>query len=243
MTTSSVSTDPPPLRVLPAAATCTLRVLAYCAVVALAVSVLFELLVVAAEVALFAALEGSLQRGAGRSVDLAATLLAVLAGIDALWLVVAGGLFIAWLYRARLNLEAAGVTGFRWARGWAIGGWLVPLAGLVIPYLVVSEVATGSDPRRQWWQRADQPERRSVLVVGWWAAWVSSSVVAWLAVRFDSSTADTAQQMLAGRTVSLLLSGLGLGTTCLAALLAALVVLRSTRHQSERAASAPVVEP
>src|SRR5262245_14862724 len=44
--------------------------------------------------------------------------------------------FIVWLYRARRNLAIWGILGLGWGPGWAIGGWFIPLANLLIPKLV-----------------------------------------------------------------------------------------------------------
>lgn len=59
---------------------------------------------------------------------------------DAITTLFAGIAFMAWLHRARVNLDGLGVVGLRWRPGWTIGGWLLPLANLVIPLLVVREV-------------------------------------------------------------------------------------------------------
>lgn len=58
----------------------------------------------------------------------------------------AGIAFVAWLYRARVNLDALGVPA-RWRPGWAIGGWFIPLANLIIPLRVVNEVDKATEHR------------------------------------------------------------------------------------------------
>jgi hypothetical protein len=72
--------------------------------------------------------------------------------------------FLIWLYQARENLDLRGETGMRWAKGWAIGGWFIPLADLVIPARVVGEVSARSRPGaiRSW----TMPR----VVTGWWIA-------------------------------------------------------------------------
>lgn len=52
--------------------------------------------------------------------------------------------FIVWLYRARNNLVHWGFAAMKWRPGWAIGGWLLPVANLVIPKLVVDTVWSAS---------------------------------------------------------------------------------------------------
>lgn len=65
--------------------------------------------------------------------------------LSVLSMIFAGIAFICWLHRARTNLDAFGGSYLKWGRGWTIGAWFVPLANLVIPILVVSEIdrATG----------------------------------------------------------------------------------------------------
>jgi hypothetical protein len=55
--------------------------------------------------------------------------------------------FLQWRYRARRGLDRLGATGLTWRPGWAIGGWFIPIANLVIPLLVVNEIDRAG-PRR-----------------------------------------------------------------------------------------------
>lgn len=61
-----------------------------------------------------------------------------------------GVLFLTWLWRARLAAEARGDRQ-RLARGWTIGAWFVPGANLVLPLLVVEDVAGKTFAVRAWW--------------------------------------------------------------------------------------------
>jgi hypothetical protein len=90
--------------------------------------------------------------------------------------------FIVWLFQARENLDLRGATGLTWSKGWAIGGWFVPLANFVIPVLVVAEVYRRSDD-------AGRARGIPALVGAWWAMLVLS------AFRFTITT------MEAGRPV------------------------------------------
>ena len=83
-------------------------------------------------------------------------------------------LFIVWMWRAAKNNEALGRDHPRLGSGWAIGGWFIPLANLVIPVLVLQDLWRGSAaqiPRGDMrWRITD----RSALVGWWWAALVVS---------------------------------------------------------------------
>jgi hypothetical protein len=65
---------------------------------------------------------------------------------------------IVWCYRARTNVTAMGAQA-KFARWWSIGAWLIPLVNLVMPALVVKDIAGNSAPRRK---------GLTVLTVGWW---------------------------------------------------------------------------
>lgn len=96
---------------------------------------------------------------------------AVLAGSWPMLLVriPAGVAFLVWLWRARVNAElVSGAAAHRRSRGWAVGGWFVPVANLWIPYQVVADVWRASSPR---WPATVAP------VTAWWALLLASTVV------------------------------------------------------------------
>ncbi|MFV2115112.1 DUF4328 domain-containing protein [Micromonospora sp. LOL_025] len=69
-------------------------------------------------------------------------------------------LVIIWTWRVRTNLEAFPGAVPTLSPAWAIAGWLVPLANLVVPARVVSDVA-----RNSLWRRTTP-----ALVGLWWTA-------------------------------------------------------------------------
>jgi hypothetical protein len=78
-------------------------------------------------------------------------------------------LFLAWLYRMRVNLRALGVRKPDYGRHWAVLGFLVPAVNFVRPYQVISEVCRASDPSvldRFEWKRVEPPR----LLLVWWAS-------------------------------------------------------------------------
>jgi hypothetical protein len=92
----------------------------------------------------------------------------VLAGLTVMGAVASAGLFIAWLYRARRNLDRIDGARPRWGHGWALAGWFIPVANAVVPGLVVADVADNSAVPRS---------RLSWLVLAWWSAFVAASIV------------------------------------------------------------------
>lgn len=82
--------------------------------------------------------------------------------------IVAGVLVIIWLYRARTNLEAFPGASPTLSGGWAIAGWFVPFANLVIPCRVMVSIARDSVRR----------SRTPWLVGIWWPSWLVYWLVA-----------------------------------------------------------------
>ena len=73
-----------------------------------------------------------------------------------------------WMHRAFRNLPALGAGPLTWSPGWAAGGWFVPGANLVVPYLVAREI---------WRQVQTDTERPWPLVQLWWTAWIAAGVL------------------------------------------------------------------
>jgi hypothetical protein len=69
--------------------------------------------------------------------------------------------FILWLYRAYQNTDAVSPGTRRYGRGWAIGGWFVPVLAWWRPKQVINDV----------WRAGGQSEP-SGLLAAWWTMWV-----------------------------------------------------------------------
>jgi Domain of unknown function (DUF4328) len=120
-----------------------------------------------------------------------------------------------WMHRAFRNLPALGARDLRWSPAWAAGGWFIPLANLVIPYLVTRElwIRAGGEPAPVW-----------PLLPAWWVAWVGAYILqvgSNLAGRFSRIGGDALG----------ILNDVGL---VLAGVLLILVVQRITRRQRTR---------
>jgi len=86
--------------------------------------------------------------------------------------------FVVWLRRARRGVDVPG-GGPVWASGWAVGRWLVPVARLVVPYLVVRDV-----------RRATGLAAGQVREGRWWASVLVTVSLAGLALIYDVVTSD-----------------------------------------------------
>jgi hypothetical protein len=83
--------------------------------------------------------------------------------------------FLVWLYSARRNVEVYGARHQHYAKGWAIGGWFVPVANAVVPLRVVIDILRDSKP---------DPSRRDFAVLAaWWPLLAISTVADLLSAR------------------------------------------------------------
>jgi hypothetical protein len=89
--------------------------------------------------------------------------------------------FIMWLFRSHRNLPALRAAPLTFSPGWTIAAWFIPLANLVVPYLVVQEVYRGSNPAGAG-DRLDRLGSGSLLVMLWWFLWVAANVVSTVGV-------------------------------------------------------------
>ena len=84
--------------------------------------------------------------------------------------------FLMWFYRAYRNLPALGNTHLAHAPSGAVGGWFVPIASLVVPCQIATEIWRGSDPKNidlKW----PQKPRAARFVGCWWGCFLLMCVV------------------------------------------------------------------
>jgi heme/copper-type cytochrome/quinol oxidase subunit 2 len=95
----------------------------------------------------------------------------------AIWLIVVlilGGIFlIVWLYRLRTDAEVFDPDRNHLSRGWAIGGWFVPIANLVLPFLVMRDVIRSV---RAYPDGSTREAALLPLTCVWWGLWVVGAI-------------------------------------------------------------------
>lgn len=98
-----------------------------------------------------------------------------LLGVFSLAATVVAVLTIVWWYQAYLVVERLDPPGRSWSAGWAIGGWFIPIANLIIPKMVLNEIDRASvvvdEGTSEWRQRRLLPAAN-----WWWAFWVFASL-------------------------------------------------------------------
>src|SRR3972149_3998302 len=99
-----------------------------------------------------------------------------LTGLFGLCGMVLAVLTIIWWYQSYQAIERAGVSGRSWSSGWAVGAWFIPLANLIIPRLVLSEIdrvsAAAEEGSLAW-----RPRPLLAPSSWWWGCFVVASVV------------------------------------------------------------------
>jgi hypothetical protein len=140
--------------------------------------------------------------------------------------------FIRWFRRSYRNLPALGATGLRYRSGWTIGSWFIPIVGLILPKRLANDIWRASDPDERpdqgtLWHGDDVP----ALYQWWWGFFVVSSLVDNASFRAElaADDIDGYRRAAAVAIVSNLLD-------IVAAVLAVLVVRRTTNRQEARAA-------
>jgi len=143
--------------------------------------------------------------------------------------------FLPWFFRAYRNLARFGIPDLRYAPGWAIGSWFIPIFNLFRPKQIANDIDRGSGPGAivndgTWHQRAV-----ARLLHWWWGIYIFDGVLGAIAgmviagASEDSSLTQTEalEQERAGYVLDVLASIAGIA----AIVLAILVIRRITRMQ------------
>ncbi|MBE1525646.1 uncharacterized BrkB/YihY/UPF0761 family membrane protein [Sphingopyxis sp. OAS728] len=93
--------------------------------------------------------------------------------------------FAMWIYRAAANVVAAGIAGFDFTPGWAVGWYFVPFANLVQPFRAMRQIwnashAGGSDI-----------DRGDPILTLWWTVWLASNISANISIQMSFRATST----------------------------------------------------
>lgn len=152
--------------------------------------------------------------------------------------ILVGIAFLVWFRRAYRNLPSLGARWLRFAPGWAIGSWFVPLLNLVRPKEIANDIWRVSDPSLP--PELDDPAlggRVSPLLDAWWAAFLLFGGFARVVARSDES-ATTVEELERVAQMTMWLDAAAIGVT----LLWLWVVRSTTARQLERHATLARIE-
>ncbi|MFI8350412.1 DUF4328 domain-containing protein [Streptomyces sp. NPDC085596] len=142
---------------------------------------------------------------------------AIVSGTQAVLLIATAVVYLCWLWRVRVNAEVFDASSQSMGRGWVIGGWFVPIVNFWFPRRIVLEAWDASAPQ-------GRPAGHALVNV-WWTLWIVSLLTDRLTTRSES-----VDVMAFSYAVDLV-----------AAVLAAVVVLKLTRMQHEKALQGPLL--
>jgi Domain of unknown function (DUF4328) len=148
------------------------RPLAVVATILLSLTIVYSVLVILAVEGAFAFLADT---------GLADPISAALAVGAVLLSVLDAATFLFWFRRAYRNLPALGAQGLEWSPRSAVLWWFVPLANLIVPLLIASDIWKASDSTitpntRQGRATAKFPSFLIPWWVAWWVAWVTRGI-------------------------------------------------------------------
>lgn len=96
--------------------------------------------------------------------------------------ILAGIMFLVWIYRAYRNLEILRADGRKVTPGGAVGAFFIPFVNLVRPYQVAQELWRGSDPEctdeYAWTERPS-----SGLIKVWWFVRLAEVILSYVSSR------------------------------------------------------------
>ncbi|MEV7452319.1 DUF4328 domain-containing protein [Streptomyces nigra] len=99
--------------------------------------------------------------------------------------------FVVWFFLMRRDLGVLAPDGFRNGRGWAIGGWLIPLVNLWMPYRVAVDMWGAAAPL----PHEGRPRGTSFWPVNlWWGLFVGATLLGRFAASYYSG-AESLQEV------------------------------------------------
>ncbi len=126
-------------------------------------------------------------------------------------------IFCVWIYRAYKNLKAFRLGALEHSPGMAPGSFFIPVANLVLPYLIMKEIWRGSDPAYPPLEANPfEGARTTALLLPWWLLFLARGVAGWASMVVSFSERSLAALNVS--TIALLVS-------CTASLISALLAL------------------
>ncbi len=136
--------------------------------------------------------------------------------------------FCVWIYRAYKNLKAFRLGALEHSPGMAPGSFFIPVANLVLPYLIMKEIWRGSDPSYPPLDADPFEEARTTaMLLPWWLLFLTRGLAGWTSIVVSFS-----ERSLAALNVSTIALLVSCTASLVSALLALFLVLGTGRRQA-----------
>jgi hypothetical protein len=171
------------------------------------------------------------------ALDDADVIVGIVGAFDLLALLVTGIVFVVWQFRHGTNARALSHRVDGLGPGWAIGGWFIPFANLVLPGMQIYGASRESDPELPTPPRARRGEG-SAIVVPWAVLFSTAFVIDRIGrLTFPDGGIAFRSDGLARLVTSDRISALASVVDVAAAIAGAAMVWRLTARQDARAAA------
>jgi Domain of unknown function (DUF4328) len=112
--------------------------------------------------------------------------------------VLAAAALLGWMFVSARRVKRERPMVLRRGPGWAIGGWFVPFANLVLPAQVMNDLWAAGTPQ-------PEPPQRGRVVAWWWGVWLTCNLAAYATAEVVSNssgnTVDGVRQRAVGGIV------------------------------------------
>ncbi|EPH45263.1 DUF4328 domain-containing protein [Streptomyces aurantiacus] len=179
--------------------------------------------------------------GAEDRADRADSLYGLSGVLQAVGMLATAVVFICWFRRVRVNAEVFAPDGHTKARGWAVGGWFVPVVNLWFPRRIAADIWDASAPATPDAPLAGPPQPagwevqpKRTLLNAWWTLWLCTGIFGQIASRQYANAEEP--EAIKRAVVSLMASDV---LNIAAAVVAILFVRRLTAMQDAKARTGP----
>jgi len=127
----------------------------------------------------------------------ASTLYATVGLLDAVLTLITIVFFSMWIHRAAANVVEAGVPGFDYTPGWAVGWFFIPIANLFKPFAAMRQIWNASHG-----EQGDRLDHANGPLALWWGCWLLSNIASNISFRMTINP-SSAETLLMGQQVGL----------------------------------------
>ena len=145
--------------------------------------------------------------------------------------VLAGILFLIWVYRTHKNLPYLNVEGLRFKPGWSVGYFFIPLMALFRPYQMMVEKWKASNPNvnisnQESWKTSSS----SPLIGCWWAFFLASAIAGQIVFRMGWWGGEQLSDLLAVTNATIVSDAIDIGWV----ITSIFIVRRISQFQEEK---------